>query len=194
MYACRGYLENNDRSRPSNIRRALRSTPIRREAMATLRRSRQDQARGNPAVPPTKFVERESVQYDSAKRLRLFRAINGRTARAANSYNPELAGQLAAIGIVKAALQPRRGCEDPCRAAAVGNAAGRALNWRPATSLDWTCPDSLGQHAVAGRRQLRDATADDHRRASSNPCRRPAPRPSNRGRRFTTRTRSTPQG
>ena len=58
----------------------------------------------------------------------------------ADSYNPELAGQLAAIGIVKGKpfnpdARMRKILTD---AAAVGNAAGRVLNWRPAESLDWT--------------------------------------------------------
>jgi len=58
----------------------------------------------------------------------------------ADSYNPELAGQLAAIGIVKGKpfnpdARMRKILTD---AAAVGNAAGRALNWRPRESLDWT--------------------------------------------------------
>ena len=51
----------------------------------------------------------------------------------ADSYNPELAGQLAAIGIVKGKefnpeARMRKILTD---AAAVGNAAGRVLNWRP---------------------------------------------------------------
>jgi hypothetical protein len=50
----------------------------------------------------------------------------------ADSYDPELAGQLAAIGIVKGKpfkpdARMRKILTD---AAAVGNAAGRALNWR----------------------------------------------------------------
>ena len=58
----------------------------------------------------------------------------------ADSYNAELAGQLAAIGIVKGKpfnpdARMRKILAD---AAAVGNAAGRALNWRPSESLAWT--------------------------------------------------------
>jgi len=58
----------------------------------------------------------------------------------ADSYNPELAGQLAAIGIVKGKpfnpdARMRKILSD---SAAVGNAAGRVLNWRPSASLDWS--------------------------------------------------------
>jgi hypothetical protein len=58
----------------------------------------------------------------------------------ADSYNPELAGQLAAIGIVKGKpFNPdARMKKILTDAAAVGNAAGRVLNWRPKESLDWT--------------------------------------------------------
>jgi hypothetical protein len=44
-------------------------------------------------------------------------------------------------------------------AAAVGNAAGRVLNWRPRESLGWSYYPRLilDQHVVAGWRQFRDA-------------------------------------
>ena len=65
----------------------------------------------------------------------------------ADSYNPELAGQLAAIGIVKGKeFKP----DDRMKkiltdAAAVGNAAGRVLNWVQVTfPVGPTTPAQLG--------------------------------------------------
>ena len=63
----------------------------------------------------------------------------------AGSYDVELAGQLAAIGIVKGQpFQPdERMRKILTDAAAVGNAAGRALNWRFSQAHDWAYyPDS----------------------------------------------------
>ena len=91
----------------------------------------------------------------------------------ADSYNVELAGQLAAIGIVKGkAFKPdARMKKILTDAAAVGNAAGRVLNWRsPVPSGLGLLPRlALGQHAVGGRRELRDAAAAVHEEGMFKP-------------------------
>ena len=114
----------------------------------------------------------------------------------ADSYDVELAGQLAAIGIVKG--KPFKPDERMKKiltdAAAVGNAAGRALNWRfrrRASGLGVLPGLDVGQHAVGGRRHFETPPPLFTRRACSSRCRRPAPARSTRARRSTTATRST---
>ena len=93
----------------------------------------------NPQVPETKFVEASGKAFNTIppSDYSFFEMINANVQQEpANSYNPELAGQLAAIGIVKGKeFKP----DDRMKkiltdAAAVGNAAGRALNWRSSES------------------------------------------------------------
>ncbi len=97
----------------------------------------------NPPVPETKFVEASGKSFNTIppSDFGFFETIDANVQQEpADSYQPELAGQLAAIGIVKGKpFKP----DDRMRkiltdAAAVGNAAGRALNWRPRESLDWS--------------------------------------------------------
>ena len=104
----------------------------------------------NPPVPATKFVEASGKSYNTIppSDFSFFEMINANVQQEpADSYNPELAGQLAAIGIVKGKpfnpdARMRKILTD---AAAVGNAAGRSLNWRSSESLDWTYyPGSCG--------------------------------------------------
>ena len=123
----------------------------------------------NPPVPATKFVEASGKSFNTIppSDYSFFEMINANVQQEpADSYNPELAGQLAAIGIVKGKpFNPdARMKKILTDAAAVGNAAGRVLNWRPSESLGLDLLPRLivGQHAVAGRRQFRDAAADDH--------------------------------
>ncbi len=97
----------------------------------------------NPPVPPTKFVEASGKSFNTIppSDYSFFEMIDATIQQEpADSYNAELAGQLAAIGIVKGKTfnpdaRMRKILTD---AAAVGNAAGRVLNWRPADSLQWT--------------------------------------------------------
>ena len=122
----------------------------------------------NPPVPATKFVEASGkVQHDSAKRLLVLRDDQRIVQQEpADSLDPELMGQLAAIGIVKGKpFKPdARMKKILTDAAAVGNAAGRALNWRPQriSRLGLLPRFDLDQHALAGWCQFRDAAADDH--------------------------------
>ncbi len=97
----------------------------------------------NPPVPATKFVEASGKSFNTIppSDYSFFEMINANIQQEpANSYNTELAGQLAAIGIVKGKpfnpdARMRKILTD---AAAVGNAAGRVLNWRPSDALNWT--------------------------------------------------------
>jgi hypothetical protein len=97
----------------------------------------------NPPVPATKFVEASGKSFNTIppSDYSFFEMINANIQQEpADSYNAELAGQLAAIGIVKGKpfnpdARMRKILTD---AAAVGNAAGRVLNWRPSDALNWT--------------------------------------------------------
>ena len=172
--------------------------------MARASRQRSKARSGSKSTRPfraTKFVEASGKSFNTIppSDFAFFEMINANVQQEpADSYNPELAGQLAAIGIVKGKpfnpdARMRKILAD---AAAVGNAAGRALNWRPATiaRLDLLPRLILGQHAVAGRRQLRDAAADDHQEGFFKPLPPTGARTlDSRRRRFTTPTRSTPR-
>jgi hypothetical protein len=125
----------------------------------------------NPPIPETKFVEASGKAFNTIppSDYSFFEMINANVQdEPADSYNPELAGQLAAIGIVKGKeFKP----DDRMKkiltdAAAVGNAGRRVLNWDSAR-----CPRlrllprlHVGQHALGGRCQFRDASANDYQR------------------------------
>src|SRR5712671_4925599 len=92
---------------------------------------------GNPPVPPTKFVEGSGKSFNTIppNDFSYFEMVNKLVQlEPATSTSPELLGQLAAIGIVKGKpFNPdARMKKILTDAAAVGNAAGRALNWRSA--------------------------------------------------------------
>jgi hypothetical protein len=104
---------------------------------------------GEPKVPETKFVEGSGVAFNTIppSDYGFFEMINENVqAEPAPSYEVELAGQLAAIGIEKGeSFEPdERMKKILSDAAAVGNAFGRALNWRFAQAHpDWAYyPDS----------------------------------------------------
>lgn len=90
---------------------------------------------GEPKVPATKFIEGTgaSVNTIPPSDYGFFEMLNANVQEEpATSYDPELAGQLAAIGIVKGKpfAPDARLKKILTDAASVGNAAGRALNWR----------------------------------------------------------------
>ena len=93
-------------------------------------------------VPATKFVEASGKSFNTIppSDYSFFEMINANIQQEpADFYNPELAGQLAAIGIVRENhLTQTRMRKIPTDAAAVGNAAGRVLNWRPREFLGWS--------------------------------------------------------
>lgn len=94
-------------------------------------------------VPDMKFVEASGVSFNTIppSDFGFFEMINENVQNEpATSYDIELAGQLAAIGIVhgKEFKPDERMKKILADAAAVGNANGRALNWRYAVSHpDW---------------------------------------------------------
>jgi hypothetical protein len=92
----------------------------------------------NPPVPETKFVEASGKAFNTIppSDYGFFEMINENVQQEpATSYDVELAGQLAAIGIVKGKpFKPdARMKKILTDAAAVGNATGRMLNWRSTT-------------------------------------------------------------
>jgi hypothetical protein len=93
----------------------------------------------NPPVPETKFVEASGKAFSTIppSDYGFFEMINENVQQEpATSYDVELAGQLAAIGIVKGKpFKPdARMKKILTDAAAVGNATGRMLNWRSAVA------------------------------------------------------------
>jgi hypothetical protein len=96
----------------------------------------------NPPIPETKFVEASGKAFNTIppSDYSFFEMINANVQdEPADSYNPELAGQLAAIGIVKGKeFKPDdRMKKTLTDAAAVGNAGGRVLNWDSADVPGW---------------------------------------------------------
>jgi hypothetical protein len=98
---------------------------------------------GEPKIPATKFIEASGKSFNTIppSDYTFFEMINDNVQQEpATSYDVELAGQLAAIGIVKGKkfapdARMRTILTD---AAAVGNAAGRVLNWRYSVAHpDW---------------------------------------------------------
>jgi hypothetical protein len=98
----------------------------------------------NPPVPETRFVEATGKSFNTIppSDYGFFEMINENVQQEpATSYDVELAGQLAAIGIVKGKpfnpdARMKKILSD---AAAVGNATGRVLNWRYAViHPDWS--------------------------------------------------------
>jgi hypothetical protein len=99
--------------------------------------------RKNPPVPETKFVEASGEAFNTIPPgdFGFFEMINANVQQdPATSHDVELAGRLAAIGIVKGKpfVPDARMKKILTDAAAVGNATGRVLNWRPAESLAWS--------------------------------------------------------
>jgi hypothetical protein len=97
----------------------------------------------NPPIPETRFVEGSGRSFNTIppNDYSFFEMIDANVQdEPADSYDVELAGQLAAIGIVKGKpFEPdARMKQILTDAAAVGNATGRMLNWRFAQSHpDW---------------------------------------------------------
>jgi hypothetical protein len=114
----------------------------------------------------------------------------------ATSYDVELSGQLAAIGIVKGKefAPDERMKKILTDAAAVGQAAGRVLNWRPyGDHPDWAYYEGSmwGNMLWEGGAFFETPPPMRLRTAVSSRCRRPAPARSIRARPSTTATRST---
>ena len=203
LYALRAFLTNNDpKPTVDNIKKNLKIYPYAPGGYGTSIATALDgkvRLAGNPPVPPTKFIDASGKAFNTIppNDYTFFEMINANVQdEPATSHDVELAGQLAAIGIVKGkpfnpGPRTRKILSD---AAAVGNAAGRMLNWRYSVAHpEWAYyPDfEMGLDVVEGRRLLRNAASAVRARACSSRCRRPERAPSIRGPRSTTPTRWT---
>jgi hypothetical protein len=93
-------------------------------------------------IPPTKFVDGSGKSFNTIppNDFSYFETLDKLVQlEPATSFNPELLGQLAAIGIVKGKpfAPDERMKKILTDAAAVGNAAGRSLNFRAADYPGW---------------------------------------------------------
>ncbi len=139
LYAARSFLVNNDpRPAVENIKKHLKFYPYTPGAVGTsIATALQGTVRleKNPPVPETRFIECSGKSFNTIppSDFGFFEMINENVQQEpATSYDPELAGQLAAIGIVKGKpFKPdARMKKILTEAAAVGSASGRTLNWR----------------------------------------------------------------
>ena len=151
LYASRAYLVNGDpEPAVENIKANMKIYPYSEggfgtsiaEALTGAVRLGED-----AKVPETKFVEASGVSFNTIppSDIGFYDWINENVqAEPATSYDVELAGQLAAIGIVKGKefAPDDRMKKILSDAAAVGQAAGRVLNWRPYSQHpDWAYYD-----------------------------------------------------
>jgi len=138
LYAARSFLVNNDpKPAVENIKKNIKIYPYTPggfgTSIATALEGKVKLGR-NPEIPGTKFVEATGKVMNTIppNDYTFFEMINENVQQEpANSYDVELAGQLAAIGIVKGKpfkpdVRMKKILSD---AAAVGNATGRVLNW-----------------------------------------------------------------
>ena len=152
LYAARAFLSDNDPKPAAElIKKTLKIYPYTPgtygTSIATLLEGgvRLEKA---PPVPETKFIEGSGKAFNTIppSDYSFFEMLNEAVqAQPANSYDVELAGQLAAIGIVKGQdfAPDERMRAILTDAAAVGNAISRALNWRADEIEGWAYyPDS----------------------------------------------------
>ena len=147
LYASRAYLVNDDpKPAVDNIKSTMKIYPYAEGAFGT---SIAEALTGavrlgeDPKTPEMKFIEGSDLAFNTIppSDFGFYEWINENVqAEPATSYDVELSGQMAAIGIVKGkAFAPdARMKKILTDAAAVGQAAGRVLNWRPyMTHPDW---------------------------------------------------------
>jgi hypothetical protein len=155
LYAMRSFLADGKDPKPAveNIKKNLKIYPYEPGSYGTsIAEALEGKVRlgGEPKIPETKFIEISGKSFNTIppSDYGFFELINENIQEEpATSYDVELAGQLAAIGIVhgkefKPDARMKKILSD---AAAVGNATGRALNWRYALAHPgWAYyPDSL---------------------------------------------------
>jgi hypothetical protein len=153
LYAVRAFMDDNDpKPAVGLIKKSLKIYPYTPGAFGTsIATALEGKVRlaGNPPVQATKFVEASGRSFNTIppNDFSYFEMVNEVVQlEPATSFDPELLGQLAAIGIVKGKpfnpdARMRKILTD---AAAVGNAASRGLNWRPSESLGWAYyPNSM---------------------------------------------------
>ncbi len=147
LYAARAYLANNDPAPAvETIRKTMKVYPYLPGSFGTsLAQALEGTVRiaGEPKIPETRFIEASGKAFNTIppSDIGFFELINENVQREpATSYDIELAGQLAAIGIVKGTpFKPDARMQKILSdAAAFGQATGRALNWRYAMRHpDW---------------------------------------------------------
>jgi hypothetical protein len=151
LYASRAYLVNSDpKPAVENVKANMKIYPYTPGGYGTSIAAALTGAvrlGEDPAIPETKFVEASNVSFNTVppSDFGFYEWINENVqAEPATSYDVELAGQLAAIGIVKGEefAPDERMKRILTDAAAVGQAAGRVLNWRPYSQHpDWAYYD-----------------------------------------------------
>jgi hypothetical protein len=147
LYAARAYLVDNDpKPAVENVKRNLKIYPYRPGSYGTsIAQALEGTVRieGEPKIPETKFLEVSGQSFNTIppSDYGFFELIDENVQNEpATSYDIELAGQLAAIGIAhgKKFAPDQRMKEILSEAAMVGQASGRALNWRFAMKHpDW---------------------------------------------------------
>jgi hypothetical protein len=147
LYAARAYMRNNDPAPAvENIKKTMKVYPYQPGSYGTsLAQVLEGKVHiaGEPKIPDTKFIEGSGLAFNTIppSDAGFFDLINENVQREpATSYDIELAGQLAAIGIVhgKPFAPDARMKKILSDAAAFGQATGRALNWRYAMKHpDW---------------------------------------------------------
>jgi len=147
LYAARSFIVNSDpKPAVELIKKTMKIYPYTPGGVGTsIATALEGKVRleRNPPVSETKFVEGSGKSFNTIPPgdFSFFEMINENVQQEPlGSYEVELAGQLAAIGIVKGKpFKPdARMKKILTDAAAVGNAFGRALNWRFALAHpDW---------------------------------------------------------
>jgi hypothetical protein len=147
LYAVRAFMENNDpKPAVAAIKKSLKIYPYTPGGVGTsiaTALAGKVRLEGNRPVPPTKFVEASGKSFNTIppNDFSYFEMLNKLVQmEPATSFDTELVGQLAAIGIVKGKpfnpdARMKKILSD---AAAVGNAAGRALNWHSSEYPGWS--------------------------------------------------------
>lgn len=147
LYAARAYLHDNDPAPAvDNVKKTMRIYPYRPGSFgSSLAQALEGKVRiaGEPTIPQTKFIDGSGLSFNTIppSDASFYELINEAVqSQPATSYDVELAGQLAAIGIVhgKPFEPTERMQKILADAAAFGQATGRALNWRYAMKHpDW---------------------------------------------------------
>jgi hypothetical protein len=148
LYAARAYLVDGDpKPAVENVKKNLKIYPYQPGSFGTsIAQALEGTVRisGEPKIPEMKFIEASGRSFNTIppSDYSFFEMINENVQNEpATSYDVELAGQLAAIGIVhgKKFAPDERMKKILSDAAAVGQATGRTLNWRYAMKHpDWT--------------------------------------------------------
>jgi hypothetical protein len=140
LYAMRSFLADGKDPKPAieNIKENLKIYPYEAGGWGTsIAEALEGKVRlgAEPKIPEMKFIDISGKSFNTIppSDYGFYEMINENVqAEPATSYDIELAGQLAAIGIVHGKkFEPDTKMKKILAdAAAVGNAAGRALNWR----------------------------------------------------------------